>query len=206
MNCVTLRCIGVILLSQLGMVVCFTNLSDAQNGKPEFVGGKAYSAKECLRIARWVIHDDQGFAQLTGVELGNLWFTLDNCDFLYFDETQPHPKPTKTEITQIEFALHLATHHYIGSLEKVIMQLPDAMRQQALSDLNHVLIREASTNDVSPWSPVAQDCADAAQIMNGKPKEWRATDPAQKKLLEKCAAALDKQSKGENKRERAKPQ
>jgi hypothetical protein len=196
---------ALVLLPQLVVIFCFTNFSNAQNVRPEFVGGKAYSSQECLRIAKWATHDDEGFNQLTGVELGNLWFTLDNCDFLYFDETQPHPKPTKTQISQIEFALHLATHHYIGSLEKVIMQLPEAMRHQALNDLNHILIREASANDISPWSPFAQDCADAAQIMNGKPKEWKATDPAQKKVLEKCAAAMDKQSKGQGKVDETKP-
>jgi hypothetical protein len=42
--------------------------------------------------------------RLNGVELRNLWFTLDNCAFLYFDETlQPHPK---SQINAIDYGTH----------------------------------------------------------------------------------------------------
>jgi hypothetical protein len=131
-----------------------------------------------------------------GVELGNLWFTLDDCEFLYFDQPkQGRPKPTKADITEIAMALHWVTHHYIQSLEKTIMQLPDAMREKALDNLGHTSVSPNPGNDLPPWSPIAKDCADAAQLMENKPKDWKTTDPAEKRLLEKCLGANPTQSK-----------
>src|SRR5438309_8447893 len=57
-----------------------------QSRKPEAVGGKHYSKSDCVRIARWVTGDHTRQQTLTGIEVGNLWYVLDNCGFLYFSD------------------------------------------------------------------------------------------------------------------------
>lgn len=179
---------------------CFGFLCAAQApSRPEFIGGKGYTRQGCLRIARWVIRDDNGFNTLTGVELGNLVSTLDDCDFLQFNETTQHPR--KAEKADITFALDLAWHHYMRSLEKVIMHLPDDMRRKALDDLAHTSVSPTPSNDFPPWSPLAKDCADAWQLMQNKPKDWKAADASEKKLLEKCLAASDVNSRQQHRSE-----
>jgi hypothetical protein len=152
-----------------------------------------------LRIARWVIRDDNGFNALTGVELGNLASTLDDCDFLQFNETTQHPR--KAEKADVTFALDLALHHYMRSLETVIMRLPDEMRRKAIDDLAHTSVPPTSSNDFPPWSSFSKECADAWRLMENKPKDWRATDPAEKKLLEKCLAVSGANSTQQQRRE-----
>jgi hypothetical protein len=120
---------------------------------------------------------------------------VDNCAVLYFDETQQsHPKPTKAQATQIDLALHLATHNYIRSLEKTIMQLPDAMRQKALSDFGHTYapVPDHPSDELSPWSPVAQE-PDCAPLLNQPSQTQQSTDE-KKKIIEKCTAAIQKNS------------
>ena len=167
--------------------------------KPEFIGGKAYTRQECLRIARWVIQDNKGFYALTGTELGNLAQILDDCDFLQFNETTSHPR--KAEKADVTTALDLASFNYRRSLEKVIMQLPEALRQKVLDDLSRTTVSSNHSNDIPPWSPFAKDCADAWQLMANKPKDWKATDPAEKKLLEKCLTAFEGNSAQQQRRE-----
>ena len=56
------------------------------NTKLEVIAGKYYSKGECVRLARWAIHDEKRLKALTGIEVGNWWYVLDTCGFMHFSD------------------------------------------------------------------------------------------------------------------------
>jgi hypothetical protein len=103
--------------------------------KPEVVGGKYYSKAECVRIARWVIGDDKRLKSLNGIEVGNFWYTLDNCGFLYFSDPKTLNGRPSDEQIDVQIAIEWATHEYIERLEVAIQSLSQAEKDKVLSDL-----------------------------------------------------------------------
>ncbi len=110
--------------------------SEDQSLKPEAIAGKSYSKNECVRIARWVIGRDTRLKALTGIEVGNFWYTLDSCGFLYFSDPKTLNGRPSDEQIDVEIAIEWATHEYIGRLVAAIDRSSPLGRNEAFSDLS----------------------------------------------------------------------
>jgi hypothetical protein len=106
--------------------------------RPEAIGGKWYSQGECLQIARWASQKPRNVKELTGIDLGNLWYTLDNCMFLYFSDATTLRKPPSPDQLNLDIALDWSIHEYISRLEGAILRLPESEKSKVLEDLKKV--------------------------------------------------------------------
>ena len=51
---------------------------------PTFVGGQAYSYEHCLKLTVWVNEHHVTTEEMSVIQLGNLWYTMDDgCQFIY---------------------------------------------------------------------------------------------------------------------------
>ena len=84
----TMKTLTFLVVVVLGLGSLNAGQAAESPSRPEAVGGKHYSLDECMRIARWVISQPKNAENLTGVDLGNLWYTLDSCGYLYFSDAK----------------------------------------------------------------------------------------------------------------------
>src|SRR5215469_1992062 len=122
----------------IGSAILFVSITTAAQSnptKPEAIGGKHYSEPECVRIAHWVNAVPKKMATLTCIEVGNFWYTLDNCGFLYFSDAATMNKRPSDDQIDLELAIDIATHEYIDRLEAAINRLPSPEREKIVNDL-----------------------------------------------------------------------
>ncbi len=119
----------------LGLALLSTLQTTGASNLPKVTGGKYYSRAECVNIARQVVGEPNGIKSLTGIELGNLWYMLDNCNFLYFSDQKTSSMSPSRDQDDVEVSLDWATHEYIGRLEGAISRLPDDEKNRVLKDL-----------------------------------------------------------------------
>jgi hypothetical protein len=103
--------------------------------KPEAIGGKFYSKPECVKIARWVTGDINGLKALTGVEVGNFWYTLDSCGYLHFSDLKSLNRRPSDDQLEMDVAIDWAAHEYIDRLEAAIARLAPTERDKIADDL-----------------------------------------------------------------------
>jgi hypothetical protein len=116
---------------------------------PTFVGGQAYTYDHCVKLARWVLENDRAIRELSAVELGNLWYTLDDgCQFIYGLYGDPEARMTAKKIPvspekyaddsrAMEAAVHTTLHAYIERLDQVVAALPHDVRLRLQPLLEH---------------------------------------------------------------------
>ena len=109
---------------------------------PAFVGGQAYSYEHCVSIAKWhESHSGDFFKGMSAIQLGNLWYTLDGCQFIYALYADPDDRQTAKNIPvnplqydedcrMFERVLHVVVHDYVTRLDQVVAALPSATRLQ----------------------------------------------------------------------------
>jgi hypothetical protein len=103
--------------------------------RPEAIAGKYYSRTECVQIARWVIRDEKNLRSLTGLEVGDFWYTLDSCGFLHFSDPKTMYERPSAEQIDLEIAIDWATHAYIERLVNVIESASSVEKDSLLSGL-----------------------------------------------------------------------
>jgi hypothetical protein len=91
---------------------------------------------------------------LTGMDLGNLWYVLDSCSALYFADAKTLSNAPSTAQLDVELALDSTTHEYISRLEGAILRLPAKERSDALEDLKKVQRRVDGPPLWAPSVPV----------------------------------------------------
>lgn len=128
---------------------------------PEFTGGKAYSYQHCVALGNWVLNKSEDAESLSAVRLGNLWYTLDNCQFIFGFYTDPRDRHTAQKIPvsikqydedslTIEMALHAITHEYTTRLDQVFAAMPHELRQRVQTYLEEPGTR-FSKNGLALW-------------------------------------------------------
>jgi hypothetical protein len=123
--------------------------AQSKSTKPEALGGRYYSKAECLQIARWVNDDNKRIKNLIGIEVGNFWYTLDNCGFLYFSDAETLNKRPSDDQLEMEVAIDKTMHEYIDRLEAAISRLSPVERAKIVDDLK----KSARPNEGKPlWA------------------------------------------------------
>lgn len=109
---------------------------------PTFVGGQAYSYEHCVKLAGWVEGNPLAIGEMSVLQLGNLWYTLDEaCQFIYGFHSDPErrisadkipvpPEQYNEDCRAVESSLHTVTHQYHDRLDQAFEALPPILRKQ----------------------------------------------------------------------------